>query len=150
MFRRMENSRDVLYFLSRKQYMKKVWSRGEIYQFCVNTRSFPTLLGKRKQSIVKKLTKFDGCFHENIPDRFESLRQLCKLWIFSTICASTAPPRESQCCSQLTFFVLLSYVQTNTPSHSLILLCVKTNISSNNLLCFTYENKYYNGVLYLV
>ena len=90
MFRRMENSRDVLYFLSRKQYMKKVWSRGEIYQFCVNTRSFPTLLGKRKQSIVKKLTKFDGCFHENIPDRFESLRQLCKLWIFGTICASTA------------------------------------------------------------
>ena len=119
MFRWMENPRDVLYFLSRKQYMKKVWSRGEIYQFCVNTRSFPTLLGKRKQSIVKKLTKFDGCFHENIPDRFESLRQLYKLWIFSTICASTEPPQESQCCSQLTFFVLLSYVQTNTPSHSL-------------------------------
>ena len=150
MFRRMENSRDVLYFLSRKQYMKKVWSRGEIYQFCVNTRSFPTLLGKRKQSIVKKLTKFDGCFHENIPDRFESLRQLCKLWIFGTICASTEPPQESQCCSQLTFFVLLSYVQTNTPSHSLILLSVKTNVSSFNLLCFTYKNKYYNGVLYLV
>ena len=49
----MENTGDILCFFLRKRYRRKLCEPGEIYQFCVNMRHFPTPGNETKTESIK-------------------------------------------------------------------------------------------------